>query len=491
MSEGPSRPRRARPRPGRAGRRRSTGPTQARLIATRVLERVQRAQAFADLTLHNALTRSNLAAQERALATELVYGTLRWRGRLDFLLSQVVDRELEDLDPLVANTLRLGAYQIVFTDRIPRMAAVDQAVHCTRALGGERATGLVNAALRRLAREHEEIALPSLEDDPLAHLTHALSLPPWIAERWLEDYGAEEAAALARASNAAPPLTVRANRLRIDVEALRESLESRFPEVARCAFASDGLVLGRRGSAGHDPAFLEGQYTPQDEAAQLVVELLDPQQGERALDCCAAPGGKATAIAERVGPTGWVLALDRHAARLRLVSRAARRLKLPWLRVEARDASLAGDDLPPDPRSASPPAPLSASQDQPNLFDRVLVDAPCSGLGTLRRNPDARWRIRPEDVPSLTELQAAILDRAATWVRPGGTLVYSTCTMLREENEDRIREFLKAKPGFRVVPRAELPERLAPLLDEEGFMRCWPHRHDADGFFAARLERVS
>jgi 16S rRNA (cytosine967-C5)-methyltransferase len=474
---------RARPRPGRAGRRRSTGPTESRLIATRVLERVQRTQAFADLALHHALARSGLAAPERALATELVYGTLRWRGRLDFLLSQVLDRRLDDLEPLVANTLRLGAYQIVFTDRIPSTAAVDQAVHCTRALGAERATGLVNACLRRLAREVEEIALPELEADPLGHLTHTLSLPPWIAERWLADYGPEEAAAFARASNAAPPLTVRANRLRTSRDTLLGEVKARFSEAVACRFAVDGVQLGRRGAAGHDPAFLAGDFTPQDEAAQLVVELLDPATGEHALDCCAAPGGKSTAIAERVGETGWVLALDRHPARLRLVTRAASRLGLGWVQIHPCDASKPLDDLP-----SRPGGDHDAAQDG---FDRVLVDAPCSGLGTLRRNPDARWRVRPEDIPSLAELQRDLLSQAAKRVKPGGCLVYSTCTVLREENEDQIDAFLAAQPGFRLVPKAELPEHLAPLLGDEGIMRCWPHRHDADGFFAARLERTS
>jgi 16S rRNA (cytosine967-C5)-methyltransferase len=452
------------------------------VIATRVLERVQRTQAYADLALHHALARSGLAAQERALATELVYGTLRWRGRLDFMLSQVLDRGLDELEPLVANTLRLGAYQIVFMDRIPSTAAVDQSVHCTRALGGERATGLVNACLRRLAREAGEMALPELADDPLLHLTHALSLPGWIAERWLADYGPEDAAALARASNAAPPLTVRVNTMRTTRDTLLEDLRTRFPEAAACELAPFGVRLGRRGAVGHDPAFLAGSLTPQDEAAQLVICLLDPQPGERILDCCAAPGGKSTAIAERQADTGQVLALDRSPSRLRLVTRAASRLGLESIQTLACDATRPLDDLP-----AGPGQPAERAGEP---FDRVLVDAPCSGLGTLRRNPDARWRVRPEDVAALAQLQAQILSRAAARVKPGGCLVYSTCTVLSEENEDRVHAFLETQPGFRLVAKAQLPESLAPVTSDEGFMRCWPHRHDADGFFAARLERI-
>jgi 16S rRNA (cytosine967-C5)-methyltransferase len=452
------------------------------LLAVRVLERVHRARAFADLSLHHALARSSLRGPDRSLCTELVYGTLRWRGRIDHLLSQLLDRDLDKLEPLVASSLRLGAYQILFSDRIPATAAVDQAVRCTRALGAERATGLVNAVLRRLAREHPSLTMPGLEEDALGHLTHALSLPGWIAQRWLDCYGAERAAALARACNRSPRLTIRANRRRVEPEELLEELRPRFPEARRCEWAEDGIVLGRRGNPGMDPAFLAGRYTVQDEASQLVVAILAPRPGEKVLDTCAAPGAKATAIAERVGESGAVLALDRHPRRLGLVVRDSRCLGLNNIRTLERDASLPLTDL----------AELdwTGADGRGAPFDRVLVDAPCSGLGALRRNPDARWRVRAEDVPELVKLQRAILERAAEVLRVGGRLVYSTCTLLREENEEVVESFLGATPEFRRVPREEQPERLAPLLDDDGTLRCLPHLHDTDGFFAASLERV-
>ncbi len=445
-----------------------------------MLERVERAGAYADLALHAALSRSSLAGPDRAFATELVYGTLRWRGRLDFLLSRVVDRDLDKLEPLVANVLRLGAYQIVFADRVPDTAAVDQAVRCIRAAGVERATGLVNAALRRLAREHAEIPLPDLETDPEGHLTRALSLPAWIARRWIELYGPAEAAALAQASNASPPLCVRANRRRTSREALLAELRDRFPEARACALAPDGIVLGRRGNPARDPAFLAGLFTVQDEASQLVVALLDPQPGEMVLDACAAPGGKATAIAERVATPGSecpgaVLALDRHARRVDLVRRDARRLGLDRLRAMERDATQPLDDLAPE-----------------GGFDRVLVDAPCSGLGTLRRNVDARWRVDPADPERLAETQGSLLASAAAVLRPGGVLVYSTCTLLPEENEGIVRAFLEASPQFALAPPdAREAPGLSEVLDGEGLMRCLPHRHDTDGFLAARIVRRS
>lgn len=465
--------RRVRPgrgRPARRGASRGGAPTRTRLIALRVLERVQLAGAYADVALHHSLSRSGLSAPDRAFATELVYGTLRWRGRLDHLLSRCLDRDLEKLEPLVATALRLGAYQIVIEDRVPVSAAVDESVRCLRAAGAERATGLANAVLRRLAAEHTRIATPRLIDDPLGHLMYALSLPQWIAGRWIELYGPEEAAQLARASNEPPPLTVRVNTARTDRDALREELRARFPEVRDTPHARHGLVLGRRGNPSLDVAFREGRFTVQDEASQLVVGLLDPRPGERALDVCAAPGGKTGAIAERVGEAGSVLALDRHERRLDLARRTARRLGHENVLCRPADAS----------------RPLA--EVAPPGFDRVLVDAPCSGLGTLRRNPDARWRVRPGDPARLVEAQRAILRNAAAALGPSGLLVYSTCTMLPEENEEVVESFLAEHPDFeRVV--GDVPEEVRELVDTDGTLRTLPHRHDADAFTAVRIRR--
>jgi 16S rRNA (cytosine967-C5)-methyltransferase len=442
----------------------------------RVLERVERVRAFADLSLHHALATTELSGTDRALATEIVYGTLRWRGRIDFMLSHVLDRDLKKLEPLVGSILRAGAYQILFADRIPESAAVDESVRCARSMGAERATGLINAVLRRLAREHQEIVVPTLESQPLEHLIHGLSLPPWIAQRWLDRFGVEDAAALARVSNAPPPRTVRANRLRNTTDELLAKLLPNFPEACRANIAPDGIILGPGANPGRDPGFLAGDYTIQDEASQLVVELLDPQPGERVLDTCAAPGTKATAIAERTGDSGSVMACDRHAGRLRLAARDARRLLLPNLETRARDATQPLEDL------------ILAGGDG---FDRVLVDAPCSGLGSLRRNPDARWRIQESAVGALAKQQRALLDQAARVVRPGGTLVYSTCTILAEENEDIVESLLQEHPEFTRTPRETLPSALEPALREDGTLECLPHVHGSDGFYAVRLDRTA
>jgi 16S rRNA (cytosine967-C5)-methyltransferase len=439
-----------------------------------VLERVENAHAFAGLALQAELGRAPLGARDRAFSTELVYGTLRWRGRLDFLLGHVTERPLATLDPGVRTLLRLGAYQILFCDSVPDAPAVDQTVRSAHVLGAGRAAGFVNAVLRRLVQRAPEIPLPLLASDPLGHLEHALGLPRWIAERWLASYGPDEAAALAEASNSVPPLTARANRQRIERGALLEALRPRFPDSRACLYSPAGVVMGHGGNPGADPAFVAGLFTVQDEASQLVVDLLDPQPGERILDACAAPGTKTSAIAERVGSTGLVVATDRSERRLALIGRGARRLGLENVTALVRDATKPLTDLPGAP------------------FDRVLVDAPCSGLGTLRRNADARWRITPEAPEALRVTQAALLASVAGVLRPGGTLVYSTCTLLEEENEAVVTDFLSSERererGFAATRRELLPPALAPLLDPEGRLRTFPHRHGMDGFFAARLE---
>lgn len=482
---------RGRPDTGSDGsaRRRGPGPTVARLIAVRVLERVERVRSYADLALHHALAQSNLSSVDRGLATELVYGTLRWRGRIDFALAHALERPLDELEPLVLTTLRIGAYQLIFSDRIPDSAAVDEAVRCARAIGAERATGLVNAVLRRTIRERESLALPSLESDPVGHLEHALSLPRWLGERWIADYGVEDAADLARAANAAPPLTVRANPLHGDRDRLLDLLKAQFPDARPCRYAPRGLVLGHGGDPGRDARFRAGEYSVQDEASQLVVELLAVEAHHAVLDVCAAPGTKTCAIAEQLeGGSGQVLALDRHSRRLALVARGARRLGLSSVRTLVRDATASLDDLPTDGTTEADTAAAAASVSA--RFDRVLVDAPCSGLGAIRRNPDARWRIRPKDTVRLAEVQTTLLSRAARVVAPGGALVYSVCTVMREENEAVVEQFLEASPGFRRARTDELSPNLAELLDDAGDMRCHPHRHGTDGFYAARLVRV-
>ncbi len=433
-----------------------------------MLERVSRDRAFAELALHGALRDSDLPRRDRALATELVYGTLRLRGRLDAVLAQTLDRPLKRVEPRLLNLLRLGTYQIVCLERMPNSAVVNESVELARARDLARAASFVNAVLRQVCRRSEagSLSFPKLHDDPLGHLVQWGSLPDWLAERWLQQFGPGRAAALAEACTRAPPRTIRVS-AGFDRDATASRLRGRPTR-----YAPSGVTgLGRDPVA--DPGFLRGEFTVQDEASQLVPLLLDAQPGQTVVDCCAAPGTKSVQLAEQVGPKGEVIALELHPSRLSLIHRAAGRLGLSNLRVLPRDAAK-GFDLQGKLR-----------------FPGILVDAPCSGLGTLRRNPDARWRLRPEEIERGARRGLAILSSAARYVENGGALVYSVCTFTPEETTGVIAGFLGSHPDFRIDdPRPYLSPAAAELVDEANALVTLPQEHGCDGFWAVRLVRA-
>ena len=438
---------------------------QARYEALQILVRVEQDRAFADIALEHALERSRLDPRDAALCTELVYGTIRWQRHLDWRLGPHLRRAMPKLDPWVRALLRLTAYQIYFLDRVPRYAAVDEAVSVARLKS--RTPGpaeFVNAVLRSLTRAS---GAPSLPASPVEAAGVRWSFPDWLAARWIERHGSEEAAALMAASNERPPLAVRANRLRASPDTLAARLREEEGADARpSALVPEGLVV-RGGAPGRWRAFADGWCTVQDEASMAVARLLDPQPGERVADCCAAPGTKATHLAELMDDRGAIVAMDPQAARLRLVERAAERLGVSI--IEARVGGV--ESL----------AARSAAR-----FDRVLVDAPCSNLGVLRRNPEVKWRRTEDDLHRLQARQRAILDAAATLARPGGVLVYATCSMEPEENEHVVGPFLDGNADWSVDPPAEHPG----AVDAGGFVRLLPHRHGTDGFTAIRLRRA-
>jgi 16S rRNA (cytosine967-C5)-methyltransferase len=447
--------------PRRGVKARDGGRRDARALAHEVLVRVETTAAFADVLLAERLAGTEIPAADRALATRLVYGTLAWQGRLDHHLARFLRGPLATLEPGVRAALRLGTYQLLMLDRVPAYAAVDSSVRLVRA-GGRGVAGLVNAVLRRAAATPE--ALPDPAVDALERLAVEWSHPRWLVERWTKEIGAEELPRLLAADNARGATTLRANPLRTTRDALLAELVAADVDAVAAGRAPDGVVV-RRGAARLRalPGWHAGRFAFQGEASQLVTALLGVHAGARVLDACAAPGGKTAHAAALVGPTGRVTALDRHLA-------GARRIRVEVARLAAAtlvDVVVADACRPPAGRS----------------FDAVLVDAPCSGLGTLRRHPELRWRRRPEDVPRLAALQRAILGGVAPCVRPGGVLVYAVCTIAREENEDVIAAFRRDHPRF-AVDQSLLP---ADLATPDGFLRTLPHRHDLDGFFAARL----
>ena len=440
--------------PRRRDRSARAASDDARSIAHEILVRVETEDAFADVLLAHRLSAAALAPSDRGLATELVYGTLVWQGRLDHHLRGLLHEPLEGLDPPVRAALRMGLLQLLHLDRVPAYAAVDGSVR----LAGRRAGGLVNAVLRRAARAGRTgLVLPET-GDPLARLAVEWSHPRWLVERWVRELGARETTALLEANTRPPRLALRPNPRRTSRDALRATLAGAGVSTEP-GHANALVVTGNAGRLRELPAYRDGLFSFQGEASQLVADLVDVQPGSRVLDACAAPGQKTLAIAERLAPGNAVVALDRN------------RRGLGRLRAEATRLGL--DVLVAQADARQPPTT--------HRLDAVLVDAPCSGLGTLRRHPELKWRRHPDDVPRLAALQRELVDAAASLVRPGGLLVYAVCTRTRDETTDVIAALLAAQPRFVVEPLA------GPAIDADGMLRTAPHTHGLDGFFAARL----
>ena len=438
----------------------------ARAAAARGLERVPTHAGLADVALDAELGERKLWPRDSGLATELVFGTLRWQRYLDWILAPHSKRRLATLDARVLAVLRMTVYQLVFLERVPAFAAVNDAVTLAPRTPGVKP--FVNAVLRSFTRRGAREREPAPPRDPTEALATRCSFPTWLATRWVARFGREEAEALMRAFNERAPLTLRANTLRVTRDALAARLADEEDLAWRATrWAPEGLVVEPGGAPAGWGAFAEGLFVVQDEAAMLVARLLAPEPGATIADVCAAPGTKTTHLAQLMGDRGRVLAFDRAPARLARVREAAARLGIKT--IEALDGTV--ETLAPHFRDAC---------------DGVLVDAPCSNLGVLRRNPDVKWRREPGDLATSAERQGRILAAAATMVTPGGRLVYATCSLEPEENEAVVAAFVGAHPDFTRDPPTDFPFP----LDAEGTLRCLPHRHGTDGFIAVRLRRA-
>lgn len=421
--------------------------------------------AFTALAVDAALRRRELDARARGYVTEAVFGVLRRRGTIDWMLGLCSDRPLDSLHPAVRNILRLAAYEICFMTSVPGPVACNEAVNLAKRRGQAQAAGYVNAVCRAMLRRHEasDWPWPRREEDPVAALAVLASHPTWLAARWIERFGAEEAWRLCEANNETPPLHVRTNTLKITRDELARRLAAEGAEVEAGPWAPEALHVRGLGRVADSPAFQAGLFTVQDEGAQLVARALAPAPGQRVIDLCAAPGGKTTHLAELMENRGEIIAVDVHPGKLRLVEENAARLGVDIIRTLVAD----GRELP----GRLEPA------------DGVLLDAPCSGLGVLRRRPDLRWQRREDALAALARQQRELLAAAAQLTRPGGVIVYSTCSTEPEETTEVVECFLADHPEF---AREEPP--LGVELAEDGYL--FPHRHGTDGFFIARLRRL-
>jgi 16S rRNA (cytosine967-C5)-methyltransferase len=462
---GPGPRRNGAPAPGFEEREPPPLPSNPREAALRILHAADTRSAFSDRLLEGAHERGGPDPRDMGLMHELVKGTLRWRGRIDWALDRLVHIGLGQTQPWVRNILRLGAYQLMFLDRVPAHAAVDESVKLAHKYSHPGAAGLVNSVLRRLAEEKATLEPPPGDDAESLALWG--SHPRWIVERWLARFGVEATRALLLADNRPVPVGLRVNALRGTRAQLIERLAAEDVAARPAALAPDLVWV----EGGHAPAalkaFKEGWCTVQDESEALVGRLVGPQPHERLLDLCAAPGGKCTHLAELIGDEGDVWAMDRVESRVKSLEATVERLGTHSIHVVQGD----GRHYP-----------------FPMPFDRVLVDAPCSGLGVLGRRADARWRKGPEILREMPPVQLELLAGGGRHLRPGGVLVYSVCSFEPEETTQVVERFLRANPAF-VLEDAQgaVPDA---VLDGQGCMTTLPHVHGCDGAFAARFRRI-
>jgi len=446
----------------------------ARAVALDVLLSVERDQKTADEALDHWVRQRALDARDRALALELAYGVLRHRTTLDWRLDHVATKSMAKLPVRVRMALRLGAYQLLHLEKIPPSAAVNESVALIKAGSPGHWPGFVNAVLRALIRTPAP-PWPDHAADPVRSLSVRHACPAWLAERWIARFGLQAAEALCRATTEIPPLTIRVNTLRISRDALAARFRELGHEVRPTRISPVGLILDKRGPITELPWFHEGAFYVEDEAAQLVAPILDPQPGESVLDACSAPGGKTTHLAALMRNSGEIIAADSSAARLGLVEDNCRRLGIDIVRPIRADATVS--------------LPRSLHE---RRFDRILVDAPCSGLGVLRRHPDGKWRKEAESLTQHQQRQRRLLDETCRLLRPGGVLVYSTCSSEPEENEQVIDHFCGAHKEFRresVAPR--LPPQGSSLVTGQGDLFTMNNEDSMDMFFAARLRKAS
>lgn len=453
-----------------AGRR----PVTARLAAARVLVAVERGRTT--LAREIERDRSHLQdARDRGLLLEIVAGVLRWQSALDACLTIRSKRPIPDLAPEVRAVLRSAAYQLLYLDRLPAHAVVHESVEVTRELGQPAAAGFVNAVLRNLLRAGDvRSALPGAPADlrdratALAYLSTTLSHPEWLVARWLDRFGFDATARWCAFNNSSPTVTIRPLP-GAAVAAFLEELRSRDVPAQLSPLVPDAIRLAP-GSLGHIPDELHQQFVVQDEGSQLVALAADAQAGESVLDVCAAPGGKTALLQVAVGQAGLVVAGDHRPARVNLLQS-----RLQSLGIRAPVLAL----------DATAPLPFADS------FDRVLLDAPCSGLGTLRRDPDLKWTRQPGDLQRFAAAQLRMLQMASSSVRPGGVLTYATCSSEPDENEAVVERFLAADARYRreAVTLSSSSARDGQLVDNDGYLHTWPFRDELDAFFAARLVR--
>lgn len=444
----------------------------ARTLAYQILLHMEQKASHPDRLIRSMLARhSRLEDRDRALLTELVYGVLRWQLRLDWHIDQLSKTKPQKVAPGIRVLLRLALYQIYFLDRIPPHAAVNESVKIAKATHPPHLVGFVNGLLREALRRQGDWVWPSPEQDPAQALAVQTSHPQWMVRKFLQDLGFEETRRFFQANNTVAPMSLRVNPLKATPDQVRSRLMENGIEAAPSLYLHDALrIVGLRQDVARLPLHEDGWIQVQDEASQMVSVILSPQPGERVLDLCAGFGGKSTHMAALMQNKGEILSVDSSAWKLEELRANAERQGLGIIETQTADV-------------------MELSPAETGSFHRVLLDAPCTGMGSLRRNPDIKWHRHPKDPYRFGQIQRALLGRAAQFVRKGGVLVYATCTLFADEDEEVAGAFSESLPDWKCEAAVDgLPDSCRSMADGL-FFKSWPHRHDLDGFFIARWRR--
>jgi 16S rRNA (cytosine967-C5)-methyltransferase len=445
-----------------------------RKIALKALNNLEKSHKTLDKIFEAFVDPQKFSGRDRALLNALVYGVLRWRGRLDFIISFFSTTRLNKIDPKILNVLRLGLFQIIYMNRIPNSAAVDTSVELAKSAAAPWVAGFVNAILRNAAAKFDEVPFPDQQKDPANALAAEKSYPAWLIKRWISRFGFQAVAELCEVMNRVPPISIRTNTLKTTRPRLMAAIKNQVADVRPTVYAPDGITFHNPQSRiANLDAFTRGWFQVQDEAAQLVTLLLDPNAGESILDACAGLGGKTGHIAQQMNNRGKIVALDSDAQKLAQLDAQMDRLGVSIVETHCHDL----DDAP--------------RQKIFGIFDRILLDAPCTGLGVLRRNPDIKWNASKKDWKRYSERQIRLLGNVAPLVKVSGILVYAVCSVEPEENEAVIHVFLRKNAGFALDrDPGKLPQEICLRAENAVGIKTYPHLKSMDGFFMARLKRV-
>lgn len=442
-----------------------------REVAIKILNEINEEKAYSNISITRNID-NDLSSLDESLIREIVYGVMENKLLIDWVIMQFSKVKLRKIAPIIKEILRVGVYQILFMDRIPNSAAVNESVKLAKKYGHKGSISYVNAILRNISKDINELKLPEKHKNPVEYLSVKYSHPRWMVESWLNDFGMDFTEELCIANNERPKLNIRVNTLKISKKDLMDRLESKGFIIGEGSYAYDCIIIYNPVRITDTDEFKDGLFQIQDESSMLVAQIMDPKPGDFVVDVCCAPGGKTTHIAQKMKNKGKIIARDIHEHKLKLVESNINRLGIKIIDTEKYNA-------------------LDLDENLVNKVDCCLVDAPCSGLGLIRRKPDIKWRKEKENLSAITKLQFEILLNGSKYVKKGGTLVYSTCTIQKEENIYLIRKFIEYNNDFRLVSfedcidNVELSKSAA-----NGYIELYPNINNTDGFFIAKMIKI-